>query len=124
MTQLKRGDKVWAWDNSTSRGHEAIYVTTIEGARWPFCVVAPEDEVNFMTGGDFGVAQYRNAEPLRPDPAKLKPGQRILVKAHWMSEFVDALFVRHDKNGKPLAVRMDGCHVTRWLDGEWKLPDD
>lgn len=67
-TELKRGDLVWVSDNVTrpdSKDLKVIFLTKIEGAKYPFIVVSPSDESNYRNGEVFVTNEYKYATKVK-----------------------------------------------------------
>lgn len=68
----KRGDEGFAWDFDEDDEVKRIFLTYIEGAKYPFQVVSVGDEENFRNGKKFGVAEYKHFKPINSNLEELK----------------------------------------------------
>ena len=60
--ELKRGDLVWVSDNDPDeRDLQLIFLTKVDGARYPFICVKESDEICFNDGEVFDTIHYRYA---------------------------------------------------------------
>lgn len=64
VPEVKRGDRVLVWDEVNTPKQERIYITTIEGIRYPHIVVMENHEDNFKKGEDVWTQNYKHMEPL------------------------------------------------------------
>jgi hypothetical protein len=64
----KRGDEVLVWDSIETGQCKAIYIATIEGARYPIVAVNSGDEDSFRNGQPFYVTHWANMKPIVSDP--------------------------------------------------------
>jgi hypothetical protein len=62
--ELKRGDLVWISDTDMdcSSKHERIFVTKIEGCKYPYVCVSGSDENEFHSGQEFTTTAWRYAK--------------------------------------------------------------
>lgn len=59
---LKRGDLVWVSDNDPDeRDLQLIFLTKVDGAKYPFICVEESDEICFNDGEVFDTLRYRYA---------------------------------------------------------------
>jgi len=68
----KRGDEVFVWDNDEGKKRKKIFLTYIEGAKYPVQVVSDGDEENFRNGKAFGIADYKHFKPINSKLEELK----------------------------------------------------
>jgi hypothetical protein len=63
-SELKRGDLVWISDTDMdcSSKHERIFVTKIEGCKYPYVCVSGSDENEFHSGQEFTKTYWRYAK--------------------------------------------------------------
>jgi hypothetical protein len=60
----KRGDKVLVWNNHEENAIECIFLTEIEGTKYPYICVTQSEEEKFINGNVFDIAFWKNMKPL------------------------------------------------------------
>jgi hypothetical protein len=65
--EFKRGDKIWVWSYNESDIKERIFLTKIEGAKFPYVCVYQGYESYFLEGKTFFTDSWKNYKPL-PEP--------------------------------------------------------
>jgi len=60
----KRGDKVLVWDNAEENAIECIFLTEIEGTKYPYICVTQSQEEKFINGYGFDIAFWKNMKPI------------------------------------------------------------
>lgn len=74
--QPKRGDKVLVSDSSDKVKLEKIYLTTIEGAIYPYITVLQDSEQDFLEGRPFSTSKWKYIHPIEEiKPIKLTVSQ-------------------------------------------------
>ena len=62
----KRGDEVLVWDEKEKDASPKIFLTEIEGAKYPFVTVFGHDEKKFKNGKKFNIGLWKNMKPHNP----------------------------------------------------------
>jgi hypothetical protein len=60
----KRGDKVLVWDDEEQNANECIFLTKIEGSKYPYVCVSLAHEEAFINGSIFSFVGWKNIKPL------------------------------------------------------------
>lgn len=93
----KRGDKVLVWDDYEEYVEECIFLTEIEGAKYPYNCVSVGDEEDFINGYTFYNTSWTNIKPI---PEKeIAKDTLVWVKNH-ESSLWQQRFYSHFENGK------------------------
>jgi hypothetical protein len=93
----KRGDKVLAWDSNEGHKVECIFLTKIEGAKYPYLSVTIPDEKLFEEGKPFSVSEWKYIEPL---PQKVIPKDTLVWCKNTESSMWEQRFYSNYNNGK------------------------
>jgi len=76
---LKRGDWCMVWDGDCSKV-KRIFVTKIEGAKYPHIVVIKGHEEEFIEGKPFHTSKWEYCEPLQTKTFTLDQAKDIIAK--------------------------------------------
>jgi len=76
----KRGDEVLVWDNNESKAKKRIFLTYIEGSKYPFVTVCSGDEEMFKSGKLFRTSEYKHFKPINTELEELRKRYEELGK--------------------------------------------
>ena len=86
--QPVRGERVLVWDDDESYTEERIYVTTIDGAKYPIFTVYRGCESKFENGEPFDIGAYKNMKRIEPVNTEL---QELEAKYRELGEKIEQL---------------------------------
>jgi hypothetical protein len=93
----KRGDKVLVWDDNEENAKECIFLTEIEGAKFPYICVNTISEEAFINGNTFHPTFWKNIKPL---PIIEIPKDTLVWVKDFESRLWNQRFYSHFENGK------------------------
>jgi hypothetical protein len=89
----RRGDKVIVWYDKEDTAEELIFLTEIEGAKYPYNCVSTDTEEDFINGNPFHTNVWKNMKPIQIQKDTLV----------WVKGYEDSLwlqrFYSHFSNG-------------------------
>jgi hypothetical protein len=92
----KRGNKVLVWDHEEENANECIFLTQIEGSKYPYVCVSLAHEEAFINGSLFSFDGWKNIKPL---PEKVIPKDTLVWvkndKSWWFQ-----MYYSHFSNGE------------------------
>jgi hypothetical protein len=62
--EFERGERVLVRDRDDSEWYESIFITKIDGAVYPYIVVASDYKDNFINGKEFVTSEYKQCKKL------------------------------------------------------------
>jgi hypothetical protein len=90
----KRGDKVFVWDNEEENAIERIFITQVEGAKFPYICVSKNSEEVFINGGIFSICEWKNIKPIQI------PKDTLVWVKNCENNVWQQRFYSHFENGK------------------------